>query len=204
MIDHDEARLSLADLLVPGPGRADALGGDPRARAVCDECRAELAELRRVDELLRAGGPLPEPSVELERRIRAIAGAEPRGTEPRAAAPCRARGGSRPPADPRRASAAVRSRSGGASARGASRPRPRRVAADRGVRVTRDGGFSQQQRIALQAAPGWTVRGDATLGREDGRQVVRVRLSGLHRLADNGDYELWLARTPTDRRWWCW
>ena len=77
MIEHDEARLSLADLLLPGladPMRSAAI----RAHvAVCDECRGELAELRRVDELLRACGPLPEPSAYLERRILAIAGSEP-------------------------------------------------------------------------------------------------------------------------------
>jgi anti-sigma-K factor RskA len=73
------------------------------------------------------------------------------------------------------------------------------VAAIAIVAGTRGGGFSQQQQIALQAAPGWAVRGDAQLGRQAGREVVRVRISGLHRLADNGYYELWLAKNPQDR-----
>ena len=74
MIDHEDARLQLADLVVPGladPTRTAAL----RAHvAVCADCRTELEDLRYVDGLVRAGGPLPEPSDALEARIREIAG----------------------------------------------------------------------------------------------------------------------------------
>ena len=74
VIDHEDARLQLADLVVPGladPTRTAAL----RAHvAVCADCRSELEDLRYVDGLVRASGPLPEPSAALEARIRAIAG----------------------------------------------------------------------------------------------------------------------------------
>jgi anti-sigma-K factor RskA len=77
VIDHEDARLQLADLVVPGladPTRTAAL----RAHvAVCADCRSELEDLRYVDGLVRASGPLPEPSAQLEARIREIAGPLP-------------------------------------------------------------------------------------------------------------------------------
>jgi anti-sigma-K factor RskA len=198
VIDHEEARLSLADLLLPGladPTRSAVI----RAHvSVCDECSAELAELRRVDELLRACGPLPEPSLDLERRIRAIAGSEPHAAAQQATAPPE-----RPPVivhapieRHRRGGAVTLWRSVGAWRVAAAAAA---VAAVAVFAFTRDGGFTQEQKITLQAAPSVAARGDAQLGREDGRQVVRVRVTGLHRLPDNGYYELWLAKTPKDR-----
>lgn len=199
MIDHDEARLSLADLLLPGladPARSAAI----RAHvSVCDECRAELAELRRVDELLRACGPLPEPSATLEDRIRAIAGSEPQEQPVVVVAAGPPRIARRPIERRERGGVRTLWRSVGAWRVAAAAAA---VVAVGVVLATRGGGFSQQQSIALQAAPAWAaqgVRGDAQLGRQSGREVVRVRVSGLHRLGEDGYYELWIARNPQDR-----
>ena len=74
MIEHDEARLSLADLIVPGladPTRSAALKAHV---AVCQQCRAELLELRRLDALVRACGPMPQASPGLQARILQIPG----------------------------------------------------------------------------------------------------------------------------------
>jgi anti-sigma-K factor RskA len=201
VIDHEDARLSLADLLLPGladPTRSAAI----RAHvAVCDDCRAELAELRRVDELLRASGPLPEPSAALEQRIRAIAGGEPQEQPLAAATPARPPEVAQRPIEKRsRSGVSVLWRSVGAWRVAAVAAAAVAVGVVLATRA--GGGFSQQQSIALQAAPAWAaqgVRGDAQLGRQSGREVVRVRVSGLRQLADDGYYELWIARNPQDR-----
>jgi len=62
MIDHEDARLQLADLIIPGLADPTRLAALKAHVAVCPECRAELEDLRYVDGLVRSGGPLPEPS----------------------------------------------------------------------------------------------------------------------------------------------
>ena len=77
VIDHEDARLQLADLVVPGLGDPTRTAALRAHVAVCPDCRSELEDLRYVDGLVRAGGPLPEPSAALEARIREIAGPMP-------------------------------------------------------------------------------------------------------------------------------
>ncbi len=74
VIDHEDARLQLADLVLPGLGDPTRTAALRAHVAVCPDCRSELDDLRYVDGLVRASGPLPEPSAALEARIAAIAG----------------------------------------------------------------------------------------------------------------------------------
>jgi len=62
MIDHEDARLQLADLLVPGLADPTRLAALKAHVAVCPECSAELEDLRYVDTLVRSSGPLPGTS----------------------------------------------------------------------------------------------------------------------------------------------
>jgi anti-sigma factor RsiW len=73
VIEHDAARLSLVDLVVPGladPTRTVALRGHV---AACEACQEELADLEHLHRALRTAGAAPRPPERLRRRVLAQA-----------------------------------------------------------------------------------------------------------------------------------
>jgi anti-sigma factor RsiW len=73
VIEHEVARISLVDLVVPGladPTRAASLRGHV---ATCEACREELTELEHLHRALRAAGSAPRPPERLRRRVLANA-----------------------------------------------------------------------------------------------------------------------------------
>ncbi len=180
MIDHEDARLQLADLVVPGladPTRTAAL----RAHvAVCADCRSELEDLRYVDGLVRAGGPLPEPSEALEARIREITGAAPVSRAPtlrhhlqslrvwRAAAVGFAAA---------TVALAVVALTGGSS-----------------------DSFKPLQQRALTASAAWHgASGTVATGTLDGSPALRIELRDVKPPSAGEAYEVWVANNPQAR-----
>jgi anti-sigma-K factor RskA len=180
VIEHDQARLQLADLLLPDladPGQASALKAHV---AVCPACQAELATLRELDERIRSAGPSPQPSPELSARILALADAT--------VAPA-----------PTLGSRLARTARSLAAWRAASAALAATAVALALVVVS--GGSSTTQLAAAQLKPSkaWQhAAGTARLERVDGRRMLRLQASGMHP-SRSGLYELWLARTPDDR-----
>jgi anti-sigma-K factor RskA len=181
VIDHEDARLQLADLVVPGladPTRTAAL----RAHvAVCADCRSELEDLRYVDGLVRAGGPLPEPSAELEARIREIAGPVPLRRAPtfrqhlQSIRVWRVAAIGFAVATVALAIAAI---TGGGSS----------------------DAFRPLQQRPLTASPGWpSAGGSVATGTLDGAPALRVVLSNVKPPAKGSAYEVWIAQTPQAR-----
>lgn len=181
MIDHEDARLQLADLVVPGladPTRTAAL----RAHvAVCADCRSELEDLRYVDGLVRAGGPLPEPSAALEARIREIAGPIPLKRSPTL----------------RQHLQSVRvwrvAAIGFAAATAAL-----------AISALTGGGSSDSFRPLLQrpltASDEWSgAKGTVVNGTVGGAPALRVELSGVKPPSGDEAYEVWIAQTPQAR-----
>jgi anti-sigma-K factor RskA len=180
VIDHDDARLQLADLIVPGladPTRTAAL----RAHvAVCAACRAELEDLRYVDGLVRAGGPLPEPSEVLEARIREIAGPPPRR---------------RGPSLRRQLQSITTWRVATIGLAGATVALA--IAAFTGGPA---GGFHPTQERAMTAAPGWVgANGTVVRGLVDGAPALRIELRGVQPPSPDETYEVWIAQDPKVR-----
>jgi anti-sigma-K factor RskA len=181
VIDHEDARLQLADLVVPGladPTRTAAL----RAHvAVCADCRSELEDLRYVDGLVRAGGPLPEPSAELEARIREIAG----------------------PVPPRRAPTLRQHlqsiRVWRVAAIGfAVATVALAIAAFTGGDSSDS--FHPLQQRALTAAAGWTgASGTVATGTVGGAPALRIELRDVKPPSNDEAYEVWIAQTPQSR-----
>lgn len=180
MIDHEDARLQLADLIVSGladPTRTAAL----RAHvAVCPDCRSELDDLRDVDGLVHAGGPLPEPSEALEARIREIAGPVPVHraaglrrrldsiTTWRVATICLAAA---------TAALAIPVFTGGSS-----------------------DAFRPLQQRAMTASPGWVgANGTVVKGTVGGAPALRIELHDVHPPTSGSTYQVWIARDPKAR-----
>lgn len=69
MIEHEDARLSLLDLVVPGLGEPTRTAGLRAHAAACDACQEELADLQRVHDMLWAAGTVPRPDDGLRRRV---------------------------------------------------------------------------------------------------------------------------------------
>jgi anti-sigma-K factor RskA len=180
VIDHEDARLQLADLVVPGladPTRTAAL----RAHvAVCPDCRAELDDLRYVDGLVRAGGPLPEPSEALEARIREITG------------PVFAH---RAPGLRRRLQSITtwRIATVGLAA----------VTAALAIAAVTGGSsdaFRPVQQRAMTAAPGWVgVNGTVVSGTVNGAPALRIELRDVRPPSRGATYEVWIAQDPKAR-----
>ncbi len=180
MIDHEDARLQLADLLVPGladPTKTSAL----RAHvSVCPECRSELDDLRYVDGLVRASGPLPEPSEALEARIRDITG---------------------PVAEPRAAGLRQRFQSittwrvatvGLAAATVAFA-----IAAFTGGSSD---GFRPIESQTMLTADTWAgAKGTLVKGTVDGAPALRIELSDVKPPANGATYEVWIGPDPKQR-----
>jgi anti-sigma-K factor RskA len=181
VIDHEDARLQLADLVVPGladPTRTAAL----RAHvAVCARCASELEDLRYVDGLVRAVGPLPEPSNQLEARIREIAGPLPLRRSPtfrqhlqsirvwRVAAAGFAAA---------TAALAIAALTGGGSS-DSFRP------------------IQQRPLVAAAAWPG--VSGTVATGTVDGARALRIVLNNVRPPVNGAAYEVWVAQNPQAR-----
>jgi anti-sigma-K factor RskA len=192
-MDHADARHHIVDLVVPGlgdPGRRAALKAHV---AVCPECQAQLRDLERVHAGLAAAGPMPDPSPQLRERVLGLVaeGPEPRPAPLPAAVPRPARRG-------RLWQNAAVWRSTAAALAVA--------AALLGALVLRDDDadppsdpWRSDRSVALEPAPGWDVSGSAAfqVGPDD-RRAVRVAVAGL-RPVDGDWYELWLARSPSDR-----
>ena len=180
MIDHEDARLQLADLIVPGladPTRTAAL----RAHvAVCADCRSELEDLRYVDGLVRAAGPLPEPSEALEARIREIAG----------------------PVPPRRAPTLRQHLQSIRLWRVAAAGFAAATVALAVVALTgrTSDSFRPLQQRALTASAGWSgASGTVATGTVDGAPALRIVLRGVKPPTKGAAYEVWLARDPQAR-----
>jgi anti-sigma-K factor RskA len=180
VIDHEDARLQLADLVVPGladPTRSAAL----RAHvAVCPDCRSELSDLRYVDGLVRACGPLPEASETLEVRIRAIAGPPPPG---------------RVPTLRRHLQSVTTWRVATAGLAAAT------VAL--AVAVLTGGssdGFKPVLQRSMTTAPGWVgANGTVVNGTVGGSPALRIELRDVRPPANGSTYEVWIAQDPKVR-----
>jgi anti-sigma-K factor RskA len=181
VIDHEDARLQLADLIVPGladPTRTAAL----RAHvAVCADCRSELEDLRYVDGQVRAVGPLPEPSDQLEARIREIAGPLPLRRGPtfrqhlhsirlwRVAAAGFAAA---------TVALAIAAFTGGGSS----------------------DSFRPIQQRQLVAAAAWSgAGGTVATGTVDGARALRIDLWNVKPPVNGASYEVWVAQVPQAR-----
>lgn len=182
MIDHEDARLQLADLVVPGladPTRTAAL----RAHvAVCADCRTELDDLRYVDGLVRASGPLPEPSEALEARIREIAGPLPLKRAPTFRQHLQSIRVWR--------AAAI----GFAVATAALA-----IAALTGGGGSSDGFRPLLQRPLTASAEWHGATGTVATGTVAGAPALRIELTGVKPASDDEAYEVWIAQTPQSR-----
>jgi anti-sigma-K factor RskA len=184
MIDHEDARLQLADLIVPGladPTRTSAL----RAHvAVCRDCQAELHDLQYVDRLVRSGGPLPEPSEALEARILEITGAS-RAT---------GRGG------------ALRRRARSITTwRVATICLAFATALSAVVAISRDGDAGSpafraaHQQAMTTAAPYEGTVGTLATGTLNGDPAVRIRLNHAPQPDTGSTFQVWIAQDPKAR-----
>jgi anti-sigma-K factor RskA len=180
VIDHEDARLQLADLVVPGladPTRTAVL----RAHvAVCADCRSELDDLRYVDGLVRAGGPLPEPSDALEARIRAITG----------------------PVPVQRAAGLRRRLQSITTWRVATVGLA--VAAAVFAVIAFTGGssdsFQPLQQRAMTTSDKWAgANGTVVNGTVNGVPALRIELSDVRPPADGATYQVWIAQDPKAR-----
>jgi Anti-sigma-K factor rskA len=188
VMDHAEARLLLADLVIDDladPSRVHELHAHV---AACAACRAELAELRRLDGLMRAAGPLAVPSPQLAARVAALVTTPP-VTEP-APAPAPVRGRWWP-------------RTGWL--RGACWPLATATSLALSIVLglalvnTGSPAMTVTAHSELVPAPAWaSTYGTADLGRLNGRPVLRVRAYAMPRLVGSY-YELWIAASPSDR-----
>jgi anti-sigma-K factor RskA len=184
MIDHEDARLQLADLIVPGladPTRSAAL----RAHvAVCPDCQAELADLRYVDGLVRSGGPLPEPSPALEARIQEITGT-PRAT-------------GRAGALRRRARSITTWRVATIGLAFATA-----VAGVAAITREGDGGGPAfrpaHQQAMTTAVPYEGTVGTLATGTLNGVPAVRIRLNHAPQPDTGSTFQVWIAQDPKDR-----
>ncbi len=169
MIEHEEARLQLADLVVAGLADATRIDALRSHVAACAACRSELADLELLDQTIRDAGPVPAPSPDLSRRVLAIAAGHP---------PVRTR--------MRRATAA---RAIGALVG---------VVALVVLSLRVGGGLQVSQTVRFAAGQGWHAAGSVEYGKLDGVPTVHLHLSNLPRLR-SGYYEIWVARSPSER-----
>ncbi len=193
MIDHSEARHHLFDLVVPGlgdPGRRAALKAHV---AVCEECRAELEELQRLDASLHAAGPLPDPSPALEARVLALPS---HGHAARQGRPVPL---AEPPAHRSRGWHSVAAWRAAAAALAVATACLAAVLLTDADPAPGDDPWTSGRAVQVQPAAGSDVTGSAALAQgPDGRSAVRVAVEGL-RPVDGQWYELWLARSPAER-----
>lgn len=180
MIDHEDARLQLADLILPGLGDPTRTAAVRAHVAVCPECKSELDDLRYVDGLVRAGGPLPEPSAALEARIAAIAGP---GSLPRGA-------GLR-----RRFQSITTWRVATAGLAVAT--------AVLAIAVFTGGsadGFQPTQERAMTTSDKWAgASGTVATGTVNGAPALRIELSDVKPPPAGTTYEVWIAQDPKAR-----
>lgn len=194
MIDHFEARHLLFDLVVPslgGPGRRSSLTAHV---AVCEECQGQLEELQRLDANLRAVGPLLDPSPGLRERVLTLPSY---GQAARHGLLVRTAAGEPRRDHPWRTVGAWRAIAAALAIAAAVLLALLLVDADRGVGG--GGTWTEGRTVALEAAPGWNVTGSAGLDQgPDDRRALRVEAKGLRPVRGQW-YELWLARSRTDR-----
>jgi anti-sigma-K factor RskA len=181
MIDHEDARLQLADLIVPGLADPTRLAALKAHVAVCPDCRAELEDLRYVAGLVRASGPLPEPSAALEARIRDITGAPPR----------------------RRGSALRRRLQSITTWRVATIGLAFATAVSAVVAITHEGGGTAfraaHEQAMLTATPYEGTIGRLATGTLNGAPAVRIQLEGAPQPRPGATYEVWIAQDPKAR-----
>jgi anti-sigma-K factor RskA len=180
VIDHEDARLQLADLVLPGLGDPTRTAALRAHVAVCPDCRSELDDLRYVDGLVRASGPLPEPSAALEARIAAIAG------------PVAAQRGARL----RRWFQSI------TTWRVATLGLAAATAVLAVALVTDDssGGFQPTQERAMLTADKWAgAKGTVVNGTVNGAPALRIELSDVKPPADGSTYQVWIAQDPKAR-----
>jgi hypothetical protein len=182
MIDHEDARLRLADLIIPGLADPTRLSALKAHVTVCADCRAELEDLRYVDGLVRAGGPLPEPSEALEARIREITGTAPRG----------------------RMSGLRRRLQSITTWRVATIGLAFATAVSAVAAISRgtEGGpafHPAHQQAMLTAAPYEGTIGTLATGTLNGAPALRIELSDVPRPKAGATYEVWIAQDPKTR-----
>ena len=181
MIEHEEARLHLADLVLPTLADPLRIAGVRGHVAVCSECQAELEDLRGIDVRIHGTGPAPIPPADLTARVLAVAGAR-QETSGRA---LRARRLWRDVTAWRIAAATTVL-----------------AATILGVLLATAGsgehGFTATDSRRFVANPGWEATGHVDYGTRDGRDAIRVHVANLPALA-SGYYELWMARSVTER-----
>jgi hypothetical protein len=158
----------------------------------CEQCRAELAELRRTLDVLDAGIARPQAPIDLRAKtLAAVRAAQPKEpVEPRERV------------EPRDPAGAVRPAESVVSL---DRARLRRaritsivavaalavVVAGLGYRsVTREG-FSADRTILLSALDGGAARGEARIDDTDTGQVIELTVSGLPDAPSGMHYECW-------------
>jgi anti-sigma-K factor RskA len=180
VIDHEDARLQLADLILPGLGDPTRTAALRAHVSVCPDCRSELDDLRHVDGLVRASGPLPEPSAALEARIAAIAGTD------------------------------SAQRGGGLRQRFHSITTWRVATAGLAVAtaalaiavVTEDSsdGFQPTQERAMTTSDKWAgANGTVVTGTVNGSPALRIELSDVKPPPAGTTYEVWIAQDPKAR-----
>jgi anti-sigma-K factor RskA len=147
-----------------------------------DEPFHDDPSLERLELLLRASGPAPEPSAELRARLLAIPAAE-----------------RRPVAGPRAWWGRVWSSL--PAWRLASGVLAVAALAFAIIAITHGGAGAaiSGRQVALAAAPGYQATGDAVSVVANGTRRIRIRIDHLPPLRRNDVYELWLARDAGHR-----
>jgi anti-sigma factor RsiW len=69
VIEHESARLSLADLVIEDLGDPTRTAALRAHAATCDRCQVELAALQHMHAMLEAIGPAPRPDDRLRQRV---------------------------------------------------------------------------------------------------------------------------------------
>lgn len=180
MIDHEDARLQLADLILPGLGDPTRTASLRAHVSVCPDCRSELDDLRYVDGLVRASGPMPEPSAALDARIAAITGSEPaaRGAGWR-----------------RRFQSVTTWRVATAGLAVATA-----VLAVLAFTGDSSDAFQPTQERAMTTSDKWAgASGTVVNGTVDGAPALRIELSDVQPPAAGTTYEVWIAEDPKAR-----
>jgi anti-sigma-K factor RskA len=181
VIEHEEARLHLADLVVPTLADPMRVAGVKSHVAVCSECRAELDDLKQLDATIHGTGPAPTPPPELTARVLAVTGSRPTDHD-------------RGPVARRLWRDVTVWRLGTALAVLAATILAA-LLVTAGSDATR---FHATVTRTFAPGPNYLAVGTVACGRLGGHDAIRLHVSGLPSLP-SGYYELWMAKSVDER-----